>query len=304
MGGLIWTYLGPKPAPLLPRWDLFVRENTQRDIGMAVFPFNWLQAMENSLDPVHVEWLHGHFSNYVLEQQGRSDLKRRFIQNNQVTTRVWRHKKIGFDVFEHGIIKRRVVEGETEDDPNWRIGHPIVFPNILRVASGFQYRVPMDDTHTLHVWYSAHAMPPGETAPEQDTIPFYQVPVPFPDEKGLPQWSVLDNNGGQDIMAWLTQGEIADRSVEKLAESDKGIILYRRMLKEQMAIVGDGGDPMNVLRDPAKNVSIELPSEYETVRNHVFLTQRIGQASKYSPVLRERAARAAGTEEVLKEPVH
>ena len=42
-----------------------------RDIGWAILPCNWLQIMENSLDPVHVEWLHRYFTNYVLERLGR-----------------------------------------------------------------------------------------------------------------------------------------------------------------------------------------------------------------------------------------
>jgi len=35
---------------------------------VSVIPCNWLQIMENSLDPVHVEWLHQDFANYVQEQ--------------------------------------------------------------------------------------------------------------------------------------------------------------------------------------------------------------------------------------------
>ena len=72
--GLVFAYLGPEPTPLLPRWDLFVWDNVLRDIGSVVIPCNWLQIMENSLDPVHVEWLHGEFSNYVLERLGRPGL--------------------------------------------------------------------------------------------------------------------------------------------------------------------------------------------------------------------------------------
>ena len=33
-------------------------EDCVRDIGFAIVPCNYLQIMENSLDPVHVEWLH------------------------------------------------------------------------------------------------------------------------------------------------------------------------------------------------------------------------------------------------------
>ena len=62
LGGLIFAYLGPEPTPLVPRWELLVRDGVLRDIGAAIIPCNWLQIMENSLDPVHVEWLHQLFS--------------------------------------------------------------------------------------------------------------------------------------------------------------------------------------------------------------------------------------------------
>jgi 5,5'-dehydrodivanillate O-demethylase len=215
------------------------------------------------------------------------------------------HEKIGFDAFEHGIIKRRVVEGRSEQDPEWRIGHPVLFPNILRVGSNFQYRVPVDDTHTLHVWFTAYPQAPGSEVPKQEKIPFYKVPLPT-DERGLADWEFLDNNSGQDIMAWITQGPIADRSLERLGESDKGIILYRRMLRQQLAVVEAGGEPMNVFRDPDKNVCIDLPWEgledpWAYMQKGIM--RRTGQAGKYAPILREMVARYEG-EQALAGPVH
>jgi len=73
LGGLIFAYLGPPPAPLLPRWDLFVMDGVWRDIGVTTIPCNWLQCMENSLDPVHTEWLHGHYYNYVMQRKKALD---------------------------------------------------------------------------------------------------------------------------------------------------------------------------------------------------------------------------------------
>ena len=70
----MFAYLGPAPAPLLPRWDLYVMDNVVRDIGSTVIPCNWMQCMENSLDPTHTEWLHGHYYNYVMEQKGAEGL--------------------------------------------------------------------------------------------------------------------------------------------------------------------------------------------------------------------------------------
>jgi 5,5'-dehydrodivanillate O-demethylase len=254
LSGLIWAYLGPDPVPLLPRWDLLVLDNVMRDIGGQVLACNWLQCMENSLDPIHLEWLHGYQSRYVLERQGISP---------EFGRPVLRHAKIGFDVFEHGIIKRRTYRGSreeggtTEEDSEWRVGHPIIFPNWLRVANGFQMRIPMDDTHTWVVYYNFYTPPAGVQAPTQDTIPLYQVPIFGEDGRNLLNFTIA-----QDTMAWTTQGSVADRTVEKLAESDKGIILYRRLLQEQMRIVEDGGDPMNVIRDPARNEMLNVTTEF------------------------------------------
>ena len=101
----------------------------------------------------------------------------------------------------------------------------------------------------MHIWFTAYPHPPCEEVPKQDKVPHYKVPLPI-DELGEVDLTLMDNNCGQDIVAWVSQGAIANRSNEKLGESDKGIILFRRQLQQQLAIMGDGGQPMNVFRDP------------------------------------------------------
>jgi 5,5'-dehydrodivanillate O-demethylase len=156
-----------------------------------------------------------------------------------------RHKKIGFDVFDYGIIKRRMFEGQTEDDPEWKRGHPILFPHVLFVGSKFsatlQFRVPIDNTHTYHVSLYTYRAAPGRTAPRQERVPYRLVPLH--DAGG--NW-VLDYVFNQDYMAWISQGQLAERDKEKLGESDRGIILFRRMLREQIDKLQAGDIPMNV----------------------------------------------------------
>jgi len=304
LAGLIWAYLGPNPAPLLPRWDLLVQPGVLREAGWTMIPCNWLQCMENSLDPVHVEWLHGHFDQYVVERLGRPDLERR----------TFHHERIGFSVFEHGIIKRRVVEGGSEEDEDWRAGHPVLFPHILRSGlagseGALQCRVPMDDTHTYQVVLKAWSPGEGVEVPAQESIPFFQVPLPTLRDDGEPPWEFLDNNSGQDMAMWYTQGPIADRTLEKLGESDVGIIMYRKMLEEQLEKIAGGEDPMNVFRDPAKNVLIELPHEEKSRRGGLRRVQtdvrRRGNVSKYSKLseqidaLFEKAAKLEADEECM-----
>jgi 5,5'-dehydrodivanillate O-demethylase len=274
LGGLIFAYLGPDPVPLVPHWGPFVRDGI-REIGWAIVGCNWLQIQENSLDPMHGEFLHRYFSNYVLERQGflldRGSLKhgRSFVpapgmENNwRGGTKIAHHTKVGFTAFEHGILKHRLIEGEDEaTSPSWRIGHPILVPNIEHGSGGggFQIRVPMDDTHTYYIWYSVRAPEEGEDPNQRpEDIPTYRTPMPGVNEDGIPIWELFDNNSGQDHMAWQSQGPVTQRWLEKLGQSDVGLIMFRRMLSEQMDIVEDGGDPMNVFRDPATNNEIVLP---------------------------------------------
>ena len=298
LGGMLWAWLGPEPRPLVPRWEAMVQPNVVRDIGWAVLPCNWLQIMENSLDPVHVEWLHQYFSNYALERLGRGSENDSGYWRTEALVR--RHVKIGFDVFEHGIVKRRVLEGDDETHSNWANGHVICFPNMLRQD---QIRVPIDDTHTLYWWYKTYPKRAGDPDQAPEDIPLYKVPLPGVDEDGLPIWEVMDNNGGQDNYAWQSQGPVTPRWTEMLGESDKGIILYRRLLREQMAIVADGGDPMNTFRDPATNVSVHVPHENDDPnyrgRSGEALQRRqeagaigTGQSVKYSPIAQQRAREA------------
>ena len=252
LGGLVFAYMGPAPAPLLPRYDLLVWENVVRHIGVTMLPCNYMQCMENSLDPTHTEWLHGYYMDYVWSRKDPNYKKR--LQTT--------HVKIGFDRFEHGIIKRRVVRGGTEEDDPWRVGHPIVFPHILRVGNqgsfGFQYRVPVDDAHTLHLMYTVYR--PGIPLPPQETVPVYEIPLYEESGKFMTEVSIV-----QDMFAWVSQGGVAERDLEHLGQSDVGIIMYRELLREQVEKVERGEEPMEVYRDPAKNACISLPQEHVTM---------------------------------------
>ena len=64
-------------------------------------------------------------------------------------------------------------------------------------------------------------------------------------------------------MAWETQGGLTDRSQEHLGTSDRGILILRRLLKEQIDTVANGGEPIGVVRDPAKNNIIDLDVYHE-----------------------------------------
>jgi 5,5'-dehydrodivanillate O-demethylase oxygenase subunit len=250
LGGLIFAYLGPEPAPLLPRYDLFVRDDLDRNIEICELPCNWLQCMDNSVDPVHFEHLHGHYGNYVMKRLG----KPKFLNTPA-------HLKIEFDVFEYGIIKRRLVEGDAEDCDDWTTGHPILFPNILSVGDvrrpNYQIRVPIDDTHTLHIRYQGLLREEGQ-APRTD-VPVKRLSI-FNEDGTLKGWA--DDIPAQDMLAWVAQGPVSDRTGEHLATSDRGVALYHKLLFDNMETVKHGDDPMATVRDSSKNFPmIQMPRE-------------------------------------------
>jgi 5,5'-dehydrodivanillate O-demethylase len=256
LGGLVFAYLGPQPVPLLPRWDLLVRQDLKREIGVTRLPVNWLHAAENTMDPYHLEFLHTRYMNFVMKKQGKPP-----------AARPRHHLDVAFDVWDFGIMKRRLLEGDDpETSDEWLVGHPLIFPNTLALGGEtgprFEYRVPVDDTHLTVFHYFTAVCEPGSQALAD--IPFYEVP--YQDEQGQ---HIVDTVLGQDMMAWVTQGAIADRSSEHLGTTDRGIILFRKLLQEQIAKVERGEDPMGVVRDAAQNEPmLAVPRERHAYFTH------------------------------------
>jgi 5,5'-dehydrodivanillate O-demethylase len=281
LGGLLWAYLGPLPAPSIPRLDGLVAEGAIRFVGRATIPCNWLQIMENSCDPVHTEWLHGKLTEFVREAE------------NWRTPRAKHHVKIAFDEVDYGLIKRRLMEGQTEDASDWTHGHPVVFPLTLAVGTRsetwrqyqFQLRVPIDDTHTEHYWYSAYIPPRGVDVPRHllERVPVYEAPML--DERGE---YLLDYINAQDALAWVTQGPIADRTAERLGTPDQGVLLFRKMLLRELEKVERGEDPMFVFRGAAGERTIDLPVEFQKdMQSDGFRRVFMGGNGRFSPVADE-----------------
>ena len=54
-----------------------------------------------------------------------------------------------------------------------------------------------------------------------------------------------------DYEAQVGQGAITCHSEEHLAATDRGVVMFRRRLREQIEAVQQGRDPLGVARDPA-----------------------------------------------------
>ena len=260
LAGLIFAYLGPKPAPLLPRWDRLVWDNVYRVVAFAIIPCNWLQCMENTPDPIHTEYLHGQYFMEWLKREGVPADDPRWALARGFATHITKHE---FGFHQYGISRRSLRVGQSGENDTWSSTPPLIFPN-THVTSGsgrhdFGWRIPIDDTHTMQVMLRAFRPGNGVTVPKQTSIPYYEMPVT--DAAG--NYQSLDTVNGQDWMVWVTQDPIYDRTAERLGDSDRGIILFRQLLQEQLKRVEAGLDPINVFRDPAQNACIDLPVPWD-----------------------------------------
>jgi 5,5'-dehydrodivanillate O-demethylase len=250
LGGLLFAYMGPAPerAPLLPRWDVLVREDGVREVRVhPLHHCNWLQIQENTADSTHTYYLHGRMNEVLGVGHPFAPYYLRPIERYEYSYCEW-----GIDkVIEYG--------GEFAEV---EVRPPLIFPNILRIPTGpietIHWRVPVDDENTriLIVAFTPSSDPAVRSA-EGDPVPVVHYP----------EWRLGDGEydlgtfPAQDAMVQESQGRIYDRTEENLGVSDRGVFLFRRMLLEQIARVEQGEEPtVAVVRDPERNRIIAFPS--------------------------------------------
>jgi 5,5'-dehydrodivanillate O-demethylase len=243
--GMIWGYLGPDPAPVLPHFDMFNRRDGQYRI--SEFPrldANWFTAAENAVDSTHLQILHQAppFAKEVPENTTRG-----FIDDIESSE---------YYEVSYGIMKKRTYKDGVVDE------HPMVFPLWLRTRNSMWMRTPIDDEHTMHWTLSFEK---NETGAEEEQEPRveYVAPLKEPAEAVHPvaRFEVPARRGwplSEDVVMWETQGTIPDREIEHLADSDRGVVMLRRMTLENIRRVERGEDPIGVYRD----------SDHEVIDTH------------------------------------
>jgi 5,5'-dehydrodivanillate O-demethylase len=236
-GGLIFGYLGPEPAPLLPHFDLLRMTDGVKHIQVQRVNANWLNHVENIVDISHLAWLHG----YTFPAYGARKI-----------TYHWDRKPYGVD---------NVMRIEGLDEPHIscygfptvnRFAVPAVDPNGELVRSMI-YRVPIDDESMLLYFVRFY---PSDKPSFKTTVRESKYGEYTPLEK---DWWGIDGSD-QDRMVVEQQGVIANRQNEHLGVSDGGIILMRQMLREGLAAVAEDKDPPCVIRDPALQ-AIDFPQQ-------------------------------------------
>jgi phenylpropionate dioxygenase-like ring-hydroxylating dioxygenase large terminal subunit len=266
VGGMVFAYLGPPDRePAFPLLDVAERPGTTRqsrrlwgEFGIGyVRDCNWLQHLENVVDPWHLIALHTRISGAQFGGvMGQADLPNIEMETTEVGVRYVVHRRVA-----NGNLLRRCTE--------------IVFPNIALIPSihetgkapkdrdvptDITWVVPIDDTHvtalTMLVVPLVEGVPdpafrPGTDTETRDADGNLLRPGFRPDRSYEERQRFPD-----DMEAQEGQRPIAVHAREHLVSSDRGVLLYRRQLRHQIARVEAGEDPLNVARGPGADARI------------------------------------------------
>ena len=240
-GGLVFAYMGPlEKMPEFPVYDVWQKERRQLQARMGPrvggpVNCNWLQAEENLMDALHTFWLHTLHS------------------GPQFPSQVYGVDPDALQYEETDIGMRFVLTRKLGNGKRWELIWEMIMPlNVHLVYTdepktervrAVTYCVPIDDTHQLGA--SIRWIPEGESespsgreqlAPAGRKNTSYEYAQRHPDDKEAVEG----------------QGPIALHRLEHLVTSDKGVMMYRSILRRAIETALRGDDPKGIIRDPSQ----------------------------------------------------
>jgi len=244
-GGLVFAYMGPlEKIPEFPIYDVWHNQGgaLKARLGPRVggpVNCNWLQAEENLMDALHTFWLHTLHSGEQFPSRAyginpdevkyqETDMGMRFVLVRRLETGKW------WELIWEMLMPLNVHLVYTDE------------PRTERVRA-VTYCMPVDDTHQLGA--SIRWLPDDgqdqtrgreQLAPGGRKNSSYEHTQRHPDDKEAVEG----------------QGPIALHGLEHLVTSDKGVILFRRILRTAIEAVRAGQDPKGILRDGVKAANV------------------------------------------------
>ncbi|WP_070156112.1 Rieske 2Fe-2S domain-containing protein [Sphingobium phenoxybenzoativorans] len=260
--GIAFTYMGPADKePLFPENPLLDALDDDEIIlptGGSQPPdeapialvegqmdMNWLQNFENFMDPLHLSALHStingmQFNEYINFNPDPCKFKA-FDKGSISWIGQWENKTAG--VITQAIFQTIFPNMHCEG-PVFEAGKP-----------SFKWVVPVDD----HNYRSFTAW----VVKKDGGLPIGDLVMMDPDKfgPGRPEayrtWTLEDKQRWQtDFLVQQSQGPITLHSEERLTTADMGVVMLRRILKQQAKIVKDGGNPIGAVPGEADVIDV------------------------------------------------
>jgi phenylpropionate dioxygenase-like ring-hydroxylating dioxygenase large terminal subunit len=246
--GALWTYMGPEDKqPVFPRFSIFEDLGEDEEIisyylspdgELAPWPqdYNWFQMFENAMDTWHLAILHTMISGPQFSKEATGTSRQTPALFN-----------VGWERTRHGII---ATSGAYDEVGREYVRQSEAFmPNCYAISPFFVaegkgnelfWVMPFDDTN--HEILMNRRQKKGTPLPDNRSI------IAFGPHRKI--WAELTDEEKQDFPsdyeAQKSQGDITLHSEEHLARSDKGVVMLRRLFKEQAEAVAAGRDPVGV----------------------------------------------------------
>lgn len=247
-GGVAFAYMGAGEPPELPNYDFLVREDGERIHHGYFRDVNFLQQLENALDPVHATVLHGRLVNGV---RGIPQFREMPVFDVKATREMATY-----------ISRRKGPEPGTE--LHREVAY---FPPLLVVHDGGSlpgdpnpvtidacWRMPVNDVKSRSFIVKFKPFTNGKKVEEKRS----ERPQVTPFMRGTRVKYDMTTVNGQDGASQVGQGSLTDRTLEHLAHSDRGVILVRRLWKETIETVLRGEDPPNLIKSADPNTMIHF----------------------------------------------
>ena len=239
--GIVFAYMGPpEQRPPFPSYDSYSQSGSRMIPGRKYFyPCNWLQIMENTMDPVHTAFLHTIVSGAVFTEEFGVLPELDYVET-----------PIGM-VY---VGTRRVA------DNIWTRMVEVVLPNLQQVAPIWEdgrkerkfsgpmmsrWIVPQDDTHSMFIEFR-------HVSETEDVTPGWWADrdIMLPGQIAADSYKEGQLHPG-DYEAQVSQRPIAIHGLEHLSETDRGVSMYRNQIRRGIRATAAGQDPMGVFRNGA-----------------------------------------------------
>ena len=237
--GLVFAYLGPPElTPEFPMFDTLSLPGVELVPYLIDYPCNWLQVAENPMDPFHSVFLHtrvtrAHFNPAwgampVVEWHPLDDRTGIYLTN----VRRW-------------------------EDYIWMRTAEVMLPAIAQPPDIYQnpdrekffpgvgitkWTVPVDDTHCRIIAYR-HFSGELDLDGKGDRSKVGLNKVDFLGQTGIERSYEEGQAMPGDYEAQISQGPITVHAEERLATTDKGVAMYRRMLRQAVRDLAAGREP-------------------------------------------------------------
>ena len=267
--GLVFSYLGPmNKIPEFPHYDSFEIPGNTSSPYRIDYNCNWIQVLDAIMDPLHTSFLHGQSSGIQFSEG--------FAEVGEI------------DFYERGIQylgcnTRRV------DDNVWVRVNELILPNFTQAGAAFaadgtkskyfgrssftRWVVPIDDHHCVALAW-ANFGKRGDPIEYNNQEGFERI------EAGEIANRTLDEkqkNPG-DAEAVEGMGSISSHKGEHLMPTDKGVMIYRRRIRNLIKSLEEGQEPPQpqkikgeVIRTNGQDTVLRAPKRNKNDREFVKL---------------------------------